>query len=66
MPTVQTIVLFMTTALALNLTPGLSILFILSRCLGQGRRAATARIQNWLSGALLIGLGVRLAFIERR
>jgi hypothetical protein len=36
-PRVQTIMLFMATALALNLTPGPSILFILSRCLGQGR-----------------------------
>src|SRR5215471_1670579 len=39
MPTVQT-----ATALALNLTPGPSILFILSRCLGQGRRAAVASV----------------------
>jgi threonine/homoserine/homoserine lactone efflux protein len=38
MPSVQTITLFMATALALNVTPGPSILFILSRCLGQGRR----------------------------
>jgi len=36
--------LFMATALALNLTPGPSILFILSRCLGQGRRAAIASV----------------------
>jgi hypothetical protein len=28
--------------------------------------ATLARIQNWLSGALLIGLGIRLAFNERR
>jgi threonine/homoserine/homoserine lactone efflux protein len=34
----------MATALALNLTPGPSILFILSRCLGQGRRAAIALV----------------------
>jgi threonine/homoserine/homoserine lactone efflux protein len=43
-PSVQTITLFMTTVLALNLTPGPSILFILSRCLGQGRRAAIASV----------------------
>jgi len=43
-PSVQTIMLFMTTALALNLTPGPSILFILSRCLGQGRSAAVASV----------------------
>jgi len=43
-PSVQTTMLFMATALALNLTPGPSILFILSRCLGQGRRAAIASV----------------------
>lgn len=40
MPSFQTIGLFIATALALNLTPGPAILFILSRCLGQGRTAA--------------------------
>jgi len=43
-PNVQTVMLFMATALALNLTPGPSILFILSRCLGQGRKAAVASV----------------------
>ena len=38
-PSANTIVLFMLSALALNLSPGPSILFILSRCLAQGRRA---------------------------
>lgn len=33
MPSLQTVVLFMASALALNLTPGPAILFILSRCL---------------------------------
>lgn len=37
MPTVPTILLLVATAQALNVTPGPSILFILSRCLGQGR-----------------------------
>jgi len=46
-PNVQTVMLFMATALALNLTPGPSILFILSRCLGQGRKAAVASV--WLA-----------------
>ena len=44
MPSVETIMMFMTTALALNLTPGPSILFILSRCLGQGRSVAIASV----------------------
>lgn len=40
MPSSQTIALFMISALALNLTPGPAILFILSRSVGQGRAAA--------------------------
>jgi threonine/homoserine/homoserine lactone efflux protein len=44
MPSHQTVILFMATALALNLTPGPSILFILSRCLGQGRTAAIVSV----------------------
>jgi threonine/homoserine/homoserine lactone efflux protein len=44
MPTFQTVLLFMATALALNLTPGPAILFILSRCLGQGRTAAVVSV----------------------
>ena len=44
MPSLQTIGLFIATALALNLTPGPAILFILSRCLGQGRRAAIVSV----------------------
>ena len=34
----------MASALALNLTPGPAILFILSRCLGQGRMAAIVSV----------------------
>jgi threonine/homoserine/homoserine lactone efflux protein len=44
MPSFQTIGLFMATALALNLTPGPAILFILSRCLGVGRSAAVVSV----------------------
>ena len=44
MPNWQTIALFMISALALNLTPGPAILFILSRCLGQGRSAAVVSV----------------------
>jgi threonine/homoserine/homoserine lactone efflux protein len=44
MPSLQTVVLFMASALALNLTPGPAILFILSRCLGQGRTAAIVSV----------------------
>jgi threonine/homoserine/homoserine lactone efflux protein len=44
MPSWQTIAVFMISALALNLTPGPAILFILSRCLGQGRSAAVVSV----------------------
>jgi threonine/homoserine/homoserine lactone efflux protein len=44
MPDLQTIALFMISALALNLTPGPAILFILSRSFGQGRAAAVASV----------------------
>jgi threonine/homoserine/homoserine lactone efflux protein len=53
MPTGQTILLFMTAALALNFTPGPSILFILSRCMEQGRRAGIVSV-FWLSTAALV------------
>jgi threonine/homoserine/homoserine lactone efflux protein len=41
-PSPRTIALFMASALALNLTPGPAILFILSRSFGQGRGRAAA------------------------
>ena len=44
MPSPQTIALFMIAALALNLTPGPAILFILSRSFGQGRAAAVVSV----------------------
>ena len=58
-PSLSTILLFMLTALALNFTPGPSILYILSRVLGQGRQAgivsalglATAAVVQALTGA---------------
>lgn len=56
MPTAQTIALFMGTALALNLTPGPSILFILSRCLGQGRRAAIASVFGLATASVMQAL----------
>ena len=56
MPTVQTIMLFMGTALALNLTPGPSILFILSRCLAQGRNAAIASVFGLATASVIQAL----------
>jgi threonine/homoserine/homoserine lactone efflux protein len=44
MPRLQTIALFMVSALVLNLTPGPAVLFILSRCFGEGREAAVVSV----------------------
>jgi threonine/homoserine/homoserine lactone efflux protein len=44
MPAPHTIALSMISALALNLTPGPAILFVLSRALGQGRQAAVVSV----------------------
>jgi hypothetical protein len=44
MPTNHMIALFMLSALALNLSPGPSILYILSRCMGQGRKAGIVSV----------------------
>jgi threonine/homoserine/homoserine lactone efflux protein len=53
MPTLPTIALFMVTALALNLTPGPAILFILSRCLGQGRAAAVVSVFGLATASII-------------
>lgn len=58
-PSLSTILLFSLTALALNLSPGPSILYILSRVMGQGRQAgivsafglATAAVVQALTAA---------------
>jgi threonine/homoserine/homoserine lactone efflux protein len=56
MPSVQTIALFMGTALALNLTPGPAILFILSRCLGDGRAAAIVSVFGLATASIIHAL----------
>jgi threonine/homoserine/homoserine lactone efflux protein len=53
MPTFQTIALFMATALALNLTPGPAILFILSRCLSQGRATAVVSVFGLATASII-------------
>jgi threonine/homoserine/homoserine lactone efflux protein len=52
-PNIHTIMLFMATALALNLTPGPSILFILSRCLGEGRTAAIVSVFGLATASII-------------
>jgi threonine/homoserine/homoserine lactone efflux protein len=44
MPSKHSIILFMVSALALNLSPGPSILYILSRSIGQGREAGLVSV----------------------
>lgn len=57
MPSFHTITLFMATAMALNMTPGPSIFFILSRCLGQGRRGAIASIFGLATASVIQAFG---------
>ena len=52
-PRADTIILFMLSALALNLSPGPSILYILSRCMGQGRRAGIVSVLGLATAAVL-------------
>jgi threonine/homoserine/homoserine lactone efflux protein len=56
MPSVETIALFMGTALALNLTLGPAILFILSRCLGEGRAAAIVSVFGLATASIIHAL----------
>ena len=58
MPGLQTILLFRAAALALNLTPGPSILFILSRCISQGRGAGIASALGTATAALVHAVAV--------
>ncbi|HMD64776.1 MAG TPA: LysE family translocator [Stellaceae bacterium] len=53
MPSPQTMALFMVSALALNLTPGPAILFILSRSFGQGRAAAVISVFGLAAASVL-------------
>src|SRR3990172_3564704 len=68
MPTVETIILFMAAALALNVTPGPSILYVMSRSVGQGRTAGLVSALGLGTGSLIhasgaaLGLSVILAY----
>jgi len=55
-PSANTILLFMLSALALNLSPGPSMLFILSRCMAEGRRAGVVSVFGLASAAVLQAL----------
>lgn len=68
MPTVETVIFFMAAALALNVTPGPSILYVMSRSVGQGRTAGLVSALGLGTGSLIhagaaaLGLSVILAY----
>jgi len=67
MPGSHSILLFMLSALALNLSPGPSLLYILSRSLGQGREAGLVSVLGLatatLSHAMAAALGLSILFV---
>ena len=60
MPTTHSIVLFMVSALALNLSPGPSILYILSRSIGQGREAGLVSVLGLATATLIHAVAMAL------
>ena len=68
MPALETVLLFMTAALALNMTPGPSVMYVMSRSLGQGRTAGLVSALGLGTGSLLhavaatLGLSVVIAY----
>lgn len=67
MPSTHSILLFMAAALALNLSPGPSILYILSRSVGQGREAGLVSVLGLatatLTHAVATALGLSTLFL---
>ena len=60
MPATETIILFMAAALALNVTPGPSIAYVMSRSFGQGRTAGLVSAVGLATGSLLHAIGAAL------
>jgi len=60
MPASETILLFMAAALALNVTPGPSIAYVMSRSFGQGRTAGLVSAVGLGTGSLLHAVGSAL------
>jgi len=60
MPSSHSIVLFMVSALALNLSPGPSILYILSRSIGQGREAGLVSVLGLATATLIHAMAAAL------
>jgi threonine/homoserine/homoserine lactone efflux protein len=60
MPSTNSILLFMAAALALNLSPGPSILYILSRSVGQGREAGLVSVLGLATATLIHAVAMAL------
>jgi threonine/homoserine/homoserine lactone efflux protein len=60
MPSSNSIILFMVSALALNLSPGPSILYILSRSIGQGREAGLVSVLGLATATLIHAMAAAL------
>ena len=60
MPATETIMLFMVSALALNVTPGPSIAYVMSRSFGQGRTAGLVSALGLGTGSLLHAIAATL------
>jgi threonine/homoserine/homoserine lactone efflux protein len=60
MPSTHNIVLFMVSALALNLSPGPSILYVLSRSIGQGREAGLLSVFGLATATLIHAVAMAL------
>jgi threonine/homoserine/homoserine lactone efflux protein len=60
MPSSHSIILFMVSALALNLSPGPSILYILSRSIGQGREAGLVSVLGLATATLIHAMAAAL------
>jgi threonine/homoserine/homoserine lactone efflux protein len=60
MPSTHNVLLFMAAALALNLSPGPSILYILSRSVGQGREAGLVSVLGLATATLIHAVAMAL------
>lgn len=60
MPALETIVLFVAATLLLNVTPGPSIAYVMSRTFGQGRKAGIVSALGLGTGSLLHAIGATL------
>ncbi len=60
MPTTETIILFMVAALALNVTPGPSIAYVMSRSFGEGQTAGLVSALGLGTGSLLHAIAATL------